>query len=127
VSAVAQRKLNHLRAIALRTRRLRIIAELLEKGRPLSEIATAAGIPESTVRILLRAIDNKPVPILHTPEEWCRILDAEILDPDGWRHDNKDWNEPITKEEFRERHAMSTINGAKWPHQGMADEGGRQH
>lgn len=121
MSVIVQRRLRHLKKLAARTRRLRIIAEMLDKGRPLNEIAVAAGLPESSVRFLMRAADNKPVTstvsgeVLHTPDEWCQILDAEILDPDGWRHDNKDWNDPITKEEFRERHAMCTVNGAKWP------------
>lgn len=54
--------------------------------------------------------------VLHTPDEWCEILSAEIADPDGWRSPNyKDWDEPITKDEFDERLLKCTINMRKYP------------
>lgn len=50
--------------------------------------------------------------ILRTPEEWSEIFNVIILDPDGWRGSQyKDWNEPLTREEFSERLWVSTISG----------------
>jgi len=43
------------------------------------------------------------------PYEWQECKGIIILDPDGWRVDNKSQFEPITKEEFDKRAAMSTI------------------
>lgn len=45
------------------------------------------------------------------PEEWAKEEGVKILDPDGWRMDNKDFDEPITKTEFNERLTHSTIIG----------------
>jgi hypothetical protein len=45
---------------------------------------------------------------LKTPEEWSRITDVTILDPDGWRYDGKSWDEPITRKEWSWRWAIST-------------------
>lgn len=46
---------------------------------------------------------------LRTPQEWCDLLGIEVLDADGWRWDNKPWDEPITEEEFVARSADCTI------------------
>jgi len=44
------------------------------------------------------------------PEDWCRIHNVLILDPDGWRSvDSPSWDEPIDEEEFIERMSVSTI------------------
>ena len=43
------------------------------------------------------------------PEEWADSMSITILDPDGWRIDGKDFNEPITFEEFEDRLCNSTI------------------
>lgn len=47
---------------------------------------------------------------LKTPDEWCEELDAQILDPDGWRQDNMPWDLPITREEFDQLMVPCTIN-----------------
>lgn len=50
---------------------------------------------------------------LRTPEEWMNLKGPVVLDPDGWRFQHgklmpKDWDEPLTYEEFRERARHST-------------------
>lgn len=52
---------------------------------------------------------------LRTPEEWCKLLGASIMDPDGWRDGTRAWEEPITKEEFDERLQRCTINSRGYP------------
>lgn len=47
-----------------------------------------------------------------TPKTWCSITGITVLDPDGWREDNKDWDEPIAFGEFQRRVNNST---AKYP------------
>lgn len=49
-----------------------------------------------------------------TPQEWCRELGVQIMDPDGWRSkcgvfEPKSFDEPITKHEFRVREGVSTV------------------
>lgn len=46
--------------------------------------------------------------IKRTPEEWQKIKNLVVLDPDGWRHDNKDFNDPLTEEEWTYRQQRST-------------------
>ena len=49
---------------------------------------------------------------LKTPAEWAAEYPLRVTDPDGWRqHDElgpKSWDEPITREEFSARMAVST-------------------
>lgn len=52
---------------------------------------------------------------LLTPDEWAEIYCIRILDPDGWRIDHKDYNEPISREEFDRRMGTSTIEGILLP------------
>lgn len=52
--------------------------------------------------MVMREGDMRP------PQEWCWIQGVTILDPDGWRWDGKDWDEPITEAEFTERASRST-------------------
>jgi hypothetical protein len=49
---------------------------------------------------------------LHTPEEWCILLDVFIVDPDGWdRHNfDEDWAKPITRGAFARKCGSSTID-----------------
>lgn len=47
------------------------------------------------------------------PAEWERMDNIVVLDPDGWRHDNKLWCEPITRNEWIRRKNMSTIKYVK--------------
>lgn len=48
---------------------------------------------------------------LRTPENWCELLDARILDPDGWRGpDGRDWNDPIDRKEFDRRYKRCTVD-----------------
>jgi len=45
-----------------------------------------------------------------TPAEWCDLLDAEIIDPDGWRGSNApDIDAPIGLLEFVKRYSDSTV------------------
>lgn len=59
--------------------------------------------------------EARPKPELHTPEEWSVRKIVRVLDPDGWRHDGKSWDEPITEAEFDERAGMSTTGPADHP------------
>lgn len=46
-----------------------------------------------------------------TPEEWLATGKyAPIIDPDGWRNTGRSWHDPITREEFEQRHAECTLN-----------------
>ena len=52
--------------------------------------------------------------ILHTGAEWSRILDVQVLDPDGWRHnDGVAWFTPITEDDFKRRVAESTVQNLR--------------
>lgn len=52
-------------------------------------------------------------PALKTPKEWGEILGWVVMDPDGWRHDGKSFDEPITEEEYTERMWISTVMKVK--------------
>ena len=43
------------------------------------------------------------------PAEWARDFNLTIKDPDGWRVDGQDFNEPITLAEFNDRAMLSTL------------------
>jgi hypothetical protein len=45
----------------------------------------------------------------HTPEEWQKITGIIIYDPDGWREDNKNWDDPIDQDEWNRRMIISTV------------------
>jgi len=53
-----------------------------------------------------------------TPDEWCKLLGVQILDPDGWdRRGSKfeaDWARPIRLAEFRDKAGASTMTGRLW-------------
>ena len=56
-------------------------------------------------------------PNFKTPEEWQKIKEVKIYDPDGWRTDKKPFDEPISEEEFERRAIDSTVMvniGSKW-------------
>lgn len=53
--------------------------------------------------------------LLHTPEEWCLLLDASVMDPDGWRDGTRGWDEPITRDEFDRRLIRCTIDARRYP------------
>ena len=44
-----------------------------------------------------------------TPREWGKEFDVEVMDPDGWRVDGKDFGAPISLEEYKTRVWPSTI------------------
>lgn len=53
---------------------------------------------------------------LRTPEEWCRELNAVIIDPDGWRGDpSRNWHDRISRQEFDRRLRRCTIDSSKYP------------
>ena len=47
--------------------------------------------------------------VMLQPDEWAKIEKIKILDHDGWLDDNKDFNEPITYDEYLKRTVKSTI------------------
>lgn len=46
---------------------------------------------------------------LRTPSEWEQELGIKVLDADGW-DDKNSWSNPITREEFQSRAALSTVS-----------------
>ncbi len=53
---------------------------------------------------------------LMTPQEWCDNLGATVLDADGWRqNDGRQWDDPITREEFDRRLLRCTIDMTRYP------------
>jgi hypothetical protein len=45
-----------------------------------------------------------------TPAEWEKIKDIKVLDADGWRVDQKNWDDPISEKEWDRRIYISTIS-----------------
>ena len=43
------------------------------------------------------------------PDDWCAILGVRMLDPDGWRRDDKPYGEPVKLAEFVRRCWPSTL------------------
>lgn len=43
-----------------------------------------------------------------TPVEWKNIDNVLIVNPDGWRNEDRDWNEPITRKEWERLSKQST-------------------
>ena len=43
------------------------------------------------------------------PEDWAQEMGVTILDPDGWRRDGKDFEQRVTKKEFKERLIHCTL------------------
>jgi hypothetical protein len=52
---------------------------------------------------------------LMAAQEWCDLLGARVMDPDGWRDGTRGWDEPITREEFDHRLIRCTIDGRGYP------------
>jgi hypothetical protein len=46
---------------------------------------------------------------VRTPDDWCKIHQVTVLDPDGWRVDGLSWETHITEQEFHSRVQRSTI------------------
>ena len=46
---------------------------------------------------------------LKTGYEWAEIKGVRVIDPDGWRNDDKTMADEITKKEFNQRLLYSTI------------------
>lgn len=47
--------------------------------------------------------------MMKTPTEWEKFTGITIMDPDGWRRDNKPWDDPISQREWEMRMMDSTI------------------
>lgn len=47
-----------------------------------------------------------------TPQDWCDHFGVTILDPDGWRYGSpygcKSFFDPLNREDFLRRYALST-------------------
>jgi hypothetical protein len=43
------------------------------------------------------------------PRFWAAMVGVVVLDPDGWRRDGKDFDEPLTLDDFWDRMLYSTI------------------
>lgn len=55
-------------------------------------------------------------PVKYRPATWERLTGIRILDADGWREPNaKEWETPITKEEWNKRMMVSTISAFSTP------------
>lgn len=53
--------------------------------------------------------DDQPDDIvLKTPEEWCKIYKIRVIDPDGWRQENIEWEDKINEETFNRLARVST-------------------
>lgn len=50
---------------------------------------------------------------IFTPAEWEAIDGIRILDPDGWRWDNKSFDDPIDWHEWNSRMMISTIQSTR--------------
>lgn len=63
--------------------------------------------------------DDQKQPVRHTSDDWCDILGVTVMDPDGWDRSDfaRSWKEEITREEFQERLAGSSI--LAWPAHGL--------
>jgi hypothetical protein len=64
----------------------------------------------------MQPIDVPPDPdpvILMTGEDWAKMFNHHILDPDGWRlGDGVSFTETrITEESYRRRYARCTVSG----------------
>ena len=58
--------------------------------------------------------------VKHLPVTWCKLMKVKILDPDGWREDNKSWEAPLTRVDFLARAAKSTTNRLYYGEKGPA-------
>ena len=96
------------------------LLECLPKGRvdndlkiPLIKgIRAATGCSLKEAREILDShIEFEPIPgiVKRYPSEWEVIDNIKVLDPDGWRMDNRPWDVPITREEWDRRMLRSTI------------------
>lgn len=52
---------------------------------------------------------------LRTAQEWCDLLGARVMDPDGWRDGSRGWDEQITRGEFDRRLLRCTIDMRGYP------------
>lgn len=52
---------------------------------------------------------DETIEALKPPREWAHEKGMWIRSPDGWRVDDKSFDEPITEREFRRRASMSTV------------------
>lgn len=56
------------------------------------------------------AFRAEPGDDLKTPDEWCKLLGYEVMDPDGWRGSNgRPWTDPISQAEFEARIVTCTL------------------
>lgn len=47
--------------------------------------------------------------LVRTPKEWEIVTGIVIMDPDGWRVDNKSFQDYIDEDEWNRRMMISTI------------------
>ena len=64
--------------------------------------------------------------IKFSSEDWCKLTDVVIYDPDGWDRKgdfDTDWNKEICFEEFYTKASISTAQGLKGEIEMMKDLG----
>lgn len=57
---------------------------------------------------------------LRTGPEWSAQFAVTVHDHDGWRDGTRSWHDPISKDEFQRRAAVSTVGPAQLTHDQMA-------
>lgn len=89
------------------------------------EVEESDAFDRDVVRVRFTCDLAPPAP-LKAPVEWAAELGLHVMDPDGWRADSelgaKDWDEPVSRDEFRQRLASCTVRPASgtWEQQGTA-------
>lgn len=63
-----------------------------------------------TMRTVADALPPETPAVLpiKSPEEWMQVTKVRVLGPDGWRKDGKNWDTPISEEEFHLRVSTSS-------------------
>jgi hypothetical protein len=89
------------------------------------EVEESDAFDRDVVRVRFTC-DLAPPVSLKAPVEWAAELGLHVMDPDGWRADSKlgakDWDEPVSRDEFRQRLTCCTVRPASgtWEQQGTA-------
>lgn len=63
--------------------------------------------PKSPFKMLNFLFDHRKK--ILSPKAWASLFGTRIFDPDGWRKDDKSFDEPVGLDEFLDRVELSTI------------------